>query len=210
MKRTNSEILARIIPTYKTCGTGKKECPACHVYIDTKSKICRCSNEVFKETVTVDGKDINTYGEPKRGRRQCRKCFKYVGVRITHCPCGYKFVKGTFKPPVLKPLEYYKAKAVAKALDYTGFQYFVYTPNGSCPVKLKKTGKVSEWAESVLDAGLADNKFYTPSALKYFGREFYDYHSEKYKKLCRLVDKWVKKLIGTEFKKEETIEENRV
>ncbi len=210
MKRTNAEVLAGMIPTYKTCGTGKKECPACRLYVDTQSKICKCGNETFNETVTIDGKDITTYGEPKRGRRQCRKCFKYVGVRITHCPCGYKFIKGQAKPPEPKPLEYYKAKAVAEALDYTGFNYIVYTPCGSCPVKLKKTGKVGEWAERVIDCGSAEGLFYAPSAIKYFGREFYIYNDEKYKKLCRLVDKWVKKLIGTDYKKEEIIEEEGI
>lgn len=194
-----------MISTYKTCGASKKECPACRLYIDVKSKICKCGNKTFKETVTVDGKNINTYGEPKRGRRQCIKCFKYVGVRITHCPCGHKFIKGQAKPPEPKPLEYYKAKAVAEALDYSGFQYLVYTPNGSCPVKLKKTGKVGEWAESVIDCGSADNKFYAPSALKYFGREFYKYDDERYKKLCRLIDKWVKKLIGDDYMKKDEI-----
>lgn len=211
MKQTNAEVLAKMVSTYTTCGDGKKQCPKCEIYIDTKSKLCKCGNTNFNSKVMVDGKEINTYGEPKRGRRQCQKCYKYIGNRIPVCPCGYKFIKGgKLKKVEPKPLEYYKAKAIAEALDYSGFHYIVYTPCGSCPVKLRKTGKISEWVENVLDVGSADGLFYAPSAIKYFGMEFYDYHDEKYKKLCRLVDKWVKKLIGDDYPKEDeiNIEEN--
>ena len=177
MKRTDQELRASMVSTFDTPGKGRKQCPECQTYVGVRSTICKCGNENFKKEVIVGDKSITVYGEPGKGRKQCEKCHKYVGEKQPKSP------------------EYFEAKAIANALGFSGFKYLTYIPSGSCPYKLDKD-KITDWIESVVDVGLADGNFYAPSAIKYFGREFYDIHSDEYNKFCESVNKWANDLAG--------------
>ena len=56
----------------------------------------------------------------------------------------------------------------------------VFAPAWECPVKLTGTDPdtVAKWAEKVMDAGHKLQRHYSPAALKYYVRHFYELQSE--------------------------------
>jgi hypothetical protein len=62
----------------------------------------------------------------------------------------------------------------------------IIAPAGDCPAKLTSTDQESAlvWAEKTIDAGHKKGLHFSPSALRYFVRQFFDLHSDEHQTVC--------------------------
>lgn len=176
---------------YEGPGRGRKQCASCKKYVGGRLSACYCGH-VFHaegETVVEAPEEIKTYDEAGRGRKQCVKCLKFVGARNEICACGNTFEKGvTVK--VDRYAENLTLHPLAKA--YLGDQRcrVVITPAGPCPVKLQGIEQefIDRWVEELIDLGIRNKQLYSISAMRYYGREFFDIQSPQYRHFCATIE----------------------
>lgn len=181
---------------YDSPGRGKKQCPKCNVYVGVRNTNCPKCMHSFERVNTQVEKKVNVFDLGGQGRKPC-KCGKYVGVRTRECPeCGHKFEKGApkVKPPVQKTRDELEAEDFVKSLGGDGQlgSNVVLTPSGKCPVKLAsaKDEDVVVWCDALMQHGRSENKLYTPSALRYWVRDFFDANSVQNARVCMLINGW--------------------
>ena len=65
----------------------------------------------------------------------------------------------------------------------------VYTHAGKCPCKLDRVDRegVIEWANAVMESGMKQSLKYTPEAIKYWTRHFFDYDSAEHVAVCQIL-----------------------
>lgn len=192
------ERVAPIATRYDEGGRGRKQCPSCKKYVGAKSLVCPCGNN-FEENPSVKSSpkfvsQSQTYTTGGRGRKLCPSCKKYVGAKSLACPCGYNFQQPVITPtrvaaklalveaPKAPVVVSEPAVIVAEPLVQGNYSRNrgvlvnrILTPKGGCPVKLEATDRdsVLEWIEKVLVSKEDEQTELTPSALKFYAREFY-------------------------------------
>lgn len=162
----------------------------------------------------VLGKSI--WKEPGRGRKKCGGCQLYIGVRSGKCPdCGFVFSKrddaGT-APHIdnasndnestlslkKQTVSDKKKKSVEKESDSTleksdfgRKKYRVLIPAGYPPVKLSSSNDsdVEEWVKAVCAAGEEKYQIFTPDAMQYYARYYFDTFGEEYEKVCSVINR---------------------
>ena len=73
--------------------------------------------------------------------------------------------------------------SMAQKMDY------IYTPAGKCPYKLtgSDTATVKQWANEVHSHGITQKIWYSPEALCYFSRQFFDISTPEYDGVKEIV-----------------------
>lgn len=196
-----------MVAVFTEPGRGRKLCPDCKQYVGAPTVKCVCSHVfIAGETKVVpEKKEITTFDGPGQGHKKCPACPLYVGVRTATCRCGHEFKKPPQvakedKPPLIKEDKPPEVKPIRSPVTRHG--RYVATPSGKCPVRLSSTERedVELWAHSVVAKGEDEGIYYSPSALKYFVREFYDMYkvddqcdrlviiSPDWKKVCGIID----------------------
>lgn len=130
-----------------------------------------------------------------KGKKVCIGCGQIVGARSLKCVhCGREFKKGE-KIEEPKTQEQLDHEAYCRGLGLRGKP--IYTPSGSCPVKLKDFDKDSViiWCETVVDEGCCIREVYFPSCLIYWLREFVDVNSEEYNVVKGYIQSWSRGII---------------
>lgn len=181
--------------TYDSPGRGRKRCESCGIYVGVRTTDCLCGH-VFKPSEKKEVKrSVKTEGG--RGLKYCEACENYVGARCHQCPnCGHEFIKGeTIKPPVqLTPQE----EEAREFLSVMGggsklAGNVVLVPSEPCPAKLYGTTEedVMEFCEFLVAEGKTNNKFYAPSAIRQFVREFHNVNSPEYTEVVNHINNWM-------------------
>jgi hypothetical protein len=143
-------------------------------------------------------KTVQTYEEGGKGKKQCQNptCKKYVGARTPVCVCGFDFanyVKSADQQVELTP-EQKRDRRLALKLNFNRFTPVV-VPAGKCPISLTDLDNdIEMFCTLVVEAG-RPYRLYTPSAIKYWLRSFFDVNSAEYTEACTKVEDWVSILL---------------
>lgn len=131
---------------------------------------------------------------PGRGKKLCPHCNRYIGVVSKICKlCGSDLQEGIVKPK--KPVTSSTDKEERKS--YFGRGSYVLCPGGQSlqiglGAKLKSLDpeEIASWADKVLGLGESHGINYSPTALRYFLRYFYDINSKEYQVAKNHLNEW--------------------
>lgn len=184
--------------TYTEAGRGRKQCPACQIYIGVRSNTCVCGHlfnpdAATKVEKTDEPKEIKTFTEAGPGRKQCPACQVYVGVRSNLCICGHAFTKkekeAKADPAPTEVKEKVKLLSTRKGADEVKTKSSqilrgrteLIIPAGKCPVHLIGVSEdaLNDWVKALRD----QEKIYYlgPTAIMYWLNDFYARESEMYR-----------------------------
>lgn len=159
------------------------------------------------------GKSV--WKEAGRGRKKCGGCQLYIGVRSSKCPdCGFIFSKRVEADSAInsdgldnedtlslkkqssadKKKKVVDNKESEPTLDKSDFgrkKYRVLIPAGYPPVKLSSSNDsdVEEWVKAVCAAGEEKYQIFTPDAMQYYARYYFDTFGEEYQKICSIINR---------------------
>jgi len=131
-----------------------------------------------------------TYDSPGRGRKPCPSCGKYAGVRSRICEnCGSSFGSVAQDSVAVETSRTVAGKSVVRPVYEEVVTLSVAIPAGKCPFSLSNSEPetVSAWADKVSDHARQSGKRLLPSALRYYVRQFFDFHSEEYRRVAAML-----------------------
>lgn len=176
------------ITVYDEPGKRRKQCPDCNKYVGFRAEECVCGHIFEAEAVKEEIPSITTYEEGGSHRKEC-PCGKFVNKKNMECVCGHKFEEA----PVSSVTNYKPSEMeieASRAKQRCGCScLLILAPAGACPVKLTSTDPdhVADWANNVISTGHQQGKHFSPSAIRYYVRTFYDMGSPEYDEVINVL-----------------------